>query len=66
MKHKVVKEKCLGCGTCVALCPHSFRIGVDGKSEAIGPGETDEEILTAAKACPTEAIEVTDDQDKKI
>ena len=67
MKHRVIKEKCLGCGTCTALCPRSFRIAEDGKSEAvIPPGDSDEEILNAAKACPTEAIEVEEDNGKKV
>lgn len=28
----VDKEKCTGCGTCIALCPDVFVIGDDGKS----------------------------------
>lgn len=34
MKRVVVdKNKCLGCGTCVALCPEIFELGEDGKAE---------------------------------
>ncbi len=30
---KVDKEKCVACGTCVAMCGDCFVIGDDGKAE---------------------------------
>jgi len=59
MKIKVNKNKCIGCGTCVAIAPESFRIGEEGKAEAIEPPEDGEEkIKEAAESCPVGAIEI--------
>ena len=32
---KVDKNKCIGCGTCVSLCPDFFEMGADGKAQVI-------------------------------
>lgn len=53
----VDKNKCLGCGTCVALCPKVFKLGNDGKAEVIDPkGDTEENIKNAIDSCPVGAI----------
>ena len=61
MKVKVNKDKCIGCGTCVALAPEVFEIDDDGKSK-IKEGadlEKNKEVIKQAKdACPTQAIEI--------
>ena len=51
----VDKEKCIGCGTCVAICPEVFDIGDDGKSYVKNPkGKCDlEEVV---RTCPVGAI----------
>jgi len=55
---KVDKTKCIGCGTCAALAPKSFKIGDDGKAEAINPAGDDEEtVQRAVDGCPVSAIE---------
>lgn len=59
----VDKEKCIGCGLCVGLCPEVFAMGEDGNAEVIT-----ERILPGAAAscrraeeeCPVEAISVFD------
>lgn len=57
MALKVDKNKCLGCGTCVALCPKVFKIGNDGKAEVFNEkGDTEENIQTAIDSCPVGAI----------
>jgi ferredoxin len=33
MSYKVNKEKCIGCGYCVSVCPEVFELGEDGKSK---------------------------------
>jgi ferredoxin len=57
---KVDKTKCIGCGTCVVIAPKSFKLGDDGKAEAIEPaGDEEEKIKEAAESCPVGAIEVS-------
>jgi len=54
------KEKCIGCGTCVAICPDVFKIGADGKAEVIeGDFAGKEALINQAKdSCPVQAIVV--------
>jgi len=57
MPIKVNQDLCIGCGTCEALCPKSFKINAEAKAEVIS-----EEDLpcakNAAESCPVQAIEV--------
>jgi ferredoxin len=54
---KVDSDKCIGCGTCVALCPKVFALNKDGKSEVIDQvGDSEENIQSAIDACPVGAI----------
>lgn len=53
----VNKNKCIGCGTCVAMCPvQAIQIGVDGKAEI------DKNICirchTCESVCPVNAIKI--------
>lgn len=60
-RYKVVidKDKCIGTGSCVNLSSLTFRLGIDGKAELIDQdGNSDEEKLLAASACPMSAIKV--------
>jgi len=60
MKIKVDKTKCIGCGTCIAIAPKSFKLGEDGKAQPIEPPQDSEEtIKEAAESCPVQAIEVS-------
>lgn len=54
---KVNQEKCVGCGLCVNMCPDSFKMNEDSKSEAI-KSEVNDCAKEAAAACPVSAIEV--------
>ena len=57
MKVQVDKTKCIGCGTCVALAPKTFKLGDDGKSEVIAQEIDSEETLTQTiQSCPAQAI----------
>ena len=59
MKVKVDKEKCLGCGVCVAIAPKSFKLNDEGKSEPIEPSGDDKEIIeNAVESCPVGAISI--------
>ena len=50
---------CICSGDCQELCPSAFR--VDDCAEVIGDAP-DEQILAAARECPTEAITVIDSE----
>lgn len=53
----VDKDVCIGCGTCVAVCPNVFQLGDDGKSHVTNPkGATEPEIQQAINSCPVQCI----------
>lgn len=56
---KFDKEKCLGCGSCVAVCPENWEMGSDGKAK---PKQTEVEKLgcnkMAEENCPAKAIRI--------
>ncbi|OIP76113.1 ferredoxin [bacterium (Candidatus Gribaldobacteria) CG_4_9_14_3_um_filter_36_15] len=64
------KSKCIGCGSCVALCPKFFEIDEEGIAHLKGSqldSKTKEEILEipkpecvkeAAEVCPVECIKI--------
>ena len=59
MEIKVNKEKCIGCGTCIALASASFKFDENGKAEEIlPPGDGAETIKMAVAACPVQAIKI--------
>jgi ferredoxin len=66
-KIKIEREKCIGCGSCAALCSKYFEIADDGKSHLKGGtgAEIDELEVekiecaeSAAEACPVQCIHV--------
>ncbi len=70
---KVIKDKCIGCGTCVAMCDQCFEIGPDGKAKVISStlrsrataedGQKCEkcDLKEVATMCAVDAIEVSDE-----
>lgn len=63
------REKCIGCGTCVALCPKFFEMADDGKARLLGSkknskGNDELEVektecaQEAAEACPVQCIRI--------
>ena len=70
MKITHEKEKCIGCGACVAVCPKFWEMGEDGKSHLIGSKvnkDTNNEELEipdagccqqAAEGCPVNIIQI--------
>lgn len=59
-KVSVIRSKCIGAASCVAIAPKVF--GLDDKNLAfvISEDELDDMKLLAAQSCPTAAITVTD------
>ena len=59
-KVKIDESTCIGCGTCVALCPEVFELGEDGKAKVkLQNSKTPKlqaEIDEAIEACPVKAI----------
>jgi len=54
---KVDENKCIGCGMCVGLCPETFQMNADGKSEVLNDAVTDC-AKNAMENCPVEAISI--------
>lgn len=56
-KARVDQDKCIGCGTCAALCPQGFKLGENGKAQALNPeGLAEDLVQTAIDSCPVQAI----------
>lgn len=61
MPYKITQdhEKCIGCGTCVALCPENWEMQDDGKAR---PKKTTVEEIgcnqQAADSCPVACIHI--------
>ncbi len=65
MKVKVVDEKCIGCGSCIAITPDVFEYNDEGlatvKIEEI-PDDLIEATEDALNSCPVGAIEEADEE----
>ena len=57
---KVLEDKCIGCGACVAMAPNNFDFNDEGLSKVVNE-EVTEETINAAEACPVFAIEIEND-----
>lgn len=64
MKITLDQEKCIGCGTCAAICPEVFVIDNEtSKAKVIkNDGCTTCDIAETAKSCPVEAIAISNAQ----
>lgn len=67
MKIRLDRTKCIGCGSCSAICPKHFEMADDGKSHLKGLDRADIEELqvqkvdcaeSAAEMCPVQCIKV--------
>lgn len=58
---RVNKDVCIGCGACASMVPDVFEIEDDGLATVIVdsiPKDLEEEVKDAALGCPTNAIEM--------
>jgi len=57
-------EKCIGCGSCVAICPKYWEIADDGKAKLVGSKGEELEVdevgcnQEASDACPVQCIKI--------
>ena len=66
-KIKLEREKCIGCGSCAAVCPKYFELIDDGKSHIKDANKQEVEELevekiecaeSVAESCPSQCIHV--------
>jgi len=57
-KYQVNKEKCLGCGVCMANCPGGTELGEDGKAKIIDSEKVEQ--CGGEEICPYGAVEKSD------
>lgn len=55
-KVTVDQDLCIGCGACASLCPESFELNAEGKSQFIGEADESCDIDTVVGSCPVGAI----------
>ena len=57
MKIKIDRDKCIGCGSCMAMAPGTFEM--DDENKAIVKADITDDVETSkmgADSCPTGAI----------
>ncbi|MDQ3008707.1 MAG: ferredoxin [bacterium] len=65
-KVEVIRPKCIGAASCVAIAPLVFELDEENIAKVISQdGNDDETKLLAAQSCPTAAIIVTDTESGK-
>ncbi len=57
MPINVNQETCIGCGACAAVCPQTFQLNEEGKSQVVNQDDV-ECAKRAAEGCPVQAISV--------
>jgi ferredoxin len=66
-KIEVIRDACIGAASCVALAQKTFELDEEAKAIILDKkGNSDEDILEAAKSCPTDAIIVWDDEGNQL
>ncbi len=67
MKAKVIDSLCIGCGACTIIAPEEFDFNDEGVSTALNETvkeENRDKVMEAKESCPTQAIEVLDNENK--
>lgn len=62
MNVSIDNDSCVGCGTCVEICPEIFEMDGDLASAKVHavPKSLQESCREAADACPVEAVIIED------
>lgn len=61
-EYKIIKDKCIGCGSCSLTCPEGTEMDTDGKAIVISSAKLEE--CGGVDVCPYGAIEI--DNGKEI
>lgn len=60
---QVIRDKCIGAASCVAVAPNTFKLDEENIAVILGQKQdSDENVLLSAQSCPTAAIIVIDDE----
>ena len=63
----VDRNLCIGAASCIAVAPGVFNLDSENKAVVYNEkGDNDENILLAAKSCPTRAILVFDEEGNQV
>jgi ferredoxin len=65
MRVKIDKVLCIGCEACIDICPEVMEMQDDlafPKIEDDIPEDLEDAVREAAEACPSQAIEIEDDE----
>lgn len=67
-KVEIVRELCIGAGSCIAITPEAFEFDQENIAvlKASWRTHTDEDLIAAAKSCPTLAIRLYDENNHLI
>jgi len=59
MKIILERDKCIGCGSCQAVCPKYWKLSDDGKADLIGSKQSNKnhELEVEEAGCNQEAVE---------
>lgn len=66
---KYNRSLCIGAASCVAACPENYTLDNENKAVVKSNVISEKDLpknITAAKSCPTVAIEIYDEKGKKI
>ena len=62
-------DKCIGCGSCVGICPDFWDLGDDGKAKPKKDSFEDDDLecnKQAADSCPVNIIHITKESGEKL
>ena len=66
MRVRIDKDLCIGCEACIDICPEVLEMQDDlaeTKIEDDIPEDLEEAVREAAEACPSQAIEIEEDEE---